>query len=189
MKINSPFDYTNRVIDTDTLTSSEKLVALVIARHFNWVDENPAFPGNELLAIKASMHVRTVIRAKKGLIEKGWLSSERRYNNSNLYIPMIPVSDSMPRLDKVSDTMSLGGWHDVTSGGDTEYQLTDKITDNLKDKNNEIKKSEGILLDNLSLDITKYLDNDISLNKIKEEVEDKETYFLILKERKLAGIF
>jgi hypothetical protein len=142
MIITNPFDYTNAVSDTEDLTMSEKMVALTIARHFNWSEQNPAFPTNETIAKKAGCNPRTVIRAKATLIEKGWLSSKRRFNKSNYYTPSIPSANTALPIsqsetstsDTMShDTMSLPIRHDVTSRGDTEYTLTNKITNNLTD--------------------------------------------------------
>jgi hypothetical protein len=229
MIITNPFDYTNAVSDTEELTMSEKMVALTIARHFNWSEQNPAFPTNETIAKKAGCNPRTVIRAKATLIEKGWLSSKRRFNKSNYYTPSIPsantalpISQSEISHNETSnsdtmshDTMSLPMRHDVTSRGDTEYTLTNNITNNLTDnissfaawesevisqeeensfsdviEEKELLETRGtsIPLDNL-LNISKYLDSNLSLSDIKEEVNDKDTFFLIVKERKSRGIF
>ena len=193
MIITNPFDYTNAVSDTEDLSMSEKMVALTIARHFNWSEQNPAFPTNETIAKKAGCNPRTVIRAKATLIEKGWLSSKRRFNKSNYYTPSIP-----------SDTMSLPIRHDVTSRGDTEYTLTNKITNNLTDnisssaawESEDIssQEEEKVLLEtrgtsSIPLDYLKYLSLDYTFNDVRHLVEDPTLRKAILDKRREEGIF
>ena len=187
MKINNYFEYHQALRSNRVLSSSAKIVALMIASHFNWVDDNPAFPSVETLADECGISASTVKRAKAELVKEGWLSQQRRYNNSNLYVPSIPTAHTDLYQIGTAHGEPRHGSHRPVQRGHNDL-LKDKLKDNLKD-NNEIKKSEGILLDNLSFDITKYLDNDISINKIKEEVEDKEEYFLIIKERAKLGIY
>jgi hypothetical protein len=198
MIITNPFDYTNAVSDTEDLSMSEKMVALTIARHFNWSEQNPAFPTNETIAKKAGCNPRTVIRAKATLIEKGWLSSKRRFNKSNYYTPSIP-SDTMSH-----DTMSLPIRHDVTSRGDTEYTLTNKITNNLTDnisssaawESEDIssQEEEKVLLEtrgtsSIPLDYLKYLSLDYTFNDVRHLVEDPTLRKAILDKRREEGIF
>jgi hypothetical protein len=206
MIITNPFDYTNAVSDTEDLSMSEKMVALTIARHFNWSEQNPAFPTNETIAKKAGCNPRTVIRAKATLIEKGWLSSKRRFNKSNYYTPSIPSANTaLPKSDTMShDTMSLPIRHDVTSRGDTEYTLTKKLTNNLTDnisssaawESEDIssQEEEKVLLEtrgtsSIPLDYLKYLSLDYTFNDVRHLVEDPTLRKAILDKRREDGIF
>jgi hypothetical protein len=207
------FKYRDAIRSASGLSGPAKAVANIINSHYNWEIAQEAFPSIQTLALETGFSPATVSRAiNNELVPKEWLKSTRRYNNSNLYTPSIPFMyetfnqiSLTPQTDVIEDDIDIESPHtdmstphsdvgipqsDVTSPHSDILidNLIDNRKDNLKD-NNEIKKSEGILLDNLSFDITKYLDNDISLNKIKEEVEDKEEYFLIIKERAKLGIY
>jgi DNA-binding transcriptional MocR family regulator len=169
------FDYANAVRDSKSLTSTEKLVALIIASHFNWAEMNPSFPSNEKLSQETSLNRSTIIRAKNNLVSKGWLVSKQRFNTSNIYTPSIP-----------SGTEGLGG-RTVTLGGRTEGpqgshkenlidNITNNLTDNLKDNNQGNQEEEGLFLDLTKEDIKK-----LSL--------DKDIYLKIIKNRGQLGIF
>jgi hypothetical protein len=124
-------------------------------------------------------------------------------------------SATLAPLESDSATQTPQGCHSDMSGGVTEYKLIDNGIDYLIDNNSsfaawesevisqeeensfsdvieekELLETRGtsIPLDNL-LNISKYLDSNLSLSDIKEEVNDKDTFFLIVKERKSRGIF
>lgn len=186
MVINNQFQYIHAIRDNRTLTSNAKIVALIIASHFNWMDDNPAFPSLETLAEECSISRASVARGKNELLAHGWLEQTRRYNNSNLYTPCIPTSHTETIKNSKSHTDTR-----VVSQGDVQTSHSDTLKDNRKDNlidNNNQEESEEILLGNNTIDISKYISKDYKLSDIKEEVEDKDTFFLIVKERKLAGI-
>jgi DNA-binding transcriptional MocR family regulator len=84
------YEYQDAVLASD-LSSSAKLTALAISYHYNWQEANRAFPSVASLVKRTSLSRATIHRAKKELIDAGYLDSIRRYNKSNLYLPMIPT--------------------------------------------------------------------------------------------------
>jgi DNA-binding transcriptional MocR family regulator len=187
------FQYIQAIRENRSLSSNAKIVALIIASHYNWSSDGQAFPSVDLLALETGISRASVYRAKLELVNNGWLESERRFNNSNLYSLKIGNSNT----DSVTQRLSHNDTR-VVSQGDVQRShseaLTDKVTDNLIDNISseaagvsEVANQEELPLDNV-VNISKYLDSNLSLDKIKEEVSDKDTYFLILKERKAVGI-
>lgn len=209
--ITNPFDYTNAVSDTENLSMSEKMVALTIARFYNWSEQNPAFPSNETIAKKAGCTPRTVMRAKASLIEKGWLSSKRRFNKSNHYVPCIPTSDTMSHDNMTGDTMSLPKRHDVTSRGDTDDTLTKKLTKNLtKNISSEaamesevISQEEELFVPesfveelaletrgiSISSDYLYLLSSDYSFNDVREAIPDNKQQRDLIFDKKKGMMF
>lgn len=188
MKQSSPFDYRNAVVDSTELTMPEVAVALTLDRFRNW-ETKQLFPSNEVIAQGAGCSVRTVITAKNGLIKKGWLISKRNYDKSNNYELVIPSASAAP-----SASPSLPIRSTFTS---LVQELPTNIEDNIEETNNisseaakvsEVVNQEELPFDNV-VNISKYLDSNLSLSEIKEEVNDKDTFFLIVKERKAVGIF
>lgn len=116
------FDY-NRAIFASDLTANEKITAIAIAIHYNWKTKSMAYPSIKTLTRETGLSKASIHRAKVQLISQGYLVSERRYNNSNLYLPQIPACL----------TQRLGGSH-------TE-ELKDNIKDNLKDNKKDSNES------------------------------------------------
>ena len=116
------FDY-NRAIFASDLTANEKITAIAIAIHYNWKTKSMAYPSIKTLTRETGLSKASIHRAKVQLISQGYLVSERRYNNSNLYLPQIPACL----------TQRLGGSH-------TE-ELRDNIKDNLKDNKKDSNES------------------------------------------------
>jgi DNA-binding transcriptional MocR family regulator len=112
------FDY-NRAILASDLKPNEKLVAITIAIHYNWKTKEMAYPSIKTLVRETGLSKATIHRAKVNLILQGYLVSQRRYNNSNLYLPQIPACLTQ-RLD-----------------GSQAEELKDNIKDNLKDNKEE----------------------------------------------------
>jgi DNA-binding transcriptional MocR family regulator len=81
-----------REVRSSNLPTSEKLVIIMIASHFDFTKGEPAYPSNKTLSDETGLSVRSVVRAKNTLVETGWLVSQRQYNNVCLYIPMVPKS-------------------------------------------------------------------------------------------------
>lgn len=85
------FTYKEEILSSD-LSANAKLVALVIASHYNWKNQTEAFPNIETIAKLASISNRSVIRAKNELKLKGFITSKRRFNKSSVYAPQSPRS-------------------------------------------------------------------------------------------------
>jgi len=88
------FEYL-RGIRSASLSSKAKIVALMIASHYDFKTEVPAYPSLATIATESCLSVRSVIRARAELIEKGWLVSHRQYNNANLSVPSVPQSQGV----------------------------------------------------------------------------------------------
>lgn len=112
------FDY-NRAILASDLKPNEKLVAITIGIHYNWKTKEMAYPSIKTLVRETGLSKATIHRAKVILVIQGYLVSERRYNNSNLYLPQIPACLTQ-RLQ-----------------GSQSEELKDNIKDNLKDNKEE----------------------------------------------------
>ena len=84
------YKYRDAILASD-LTSPQKMVALVIAYHYNWKNKKPAYPSNKLIAKEASLAPSTVVKAKRVLQDKGWLISKRRMDDTCEYTPCSPI--------------------------------------------------------------------------------------------------
>ena len=82
-------EYRDAILASD-LTAPQKLLALAISYHYNWKYQGPAFPSNRTLARETSLAVSTIVKAKKVLVDRGFITSEQRYNNSSYYTCNIP---------------------------------------------------------------------------------------------------
>jgi DNA-binding transcriptional MocR family regulator len=80
------------MIRSSDLAANERLVAIMIASHYDFTKKDPAFPSNKLLAKETGLSIRSIVRAKNVLTERHYLLSQRQYNNANLYIPVDPES-------------------------------------------------------------------------------------------------
>ena len=85
-----------------SLSANAKLTALAIAYHFNWKGSKAAFPSIQTLVKRTSLSRASVYRAKAELSKGGYLDSTRRFNDSNLYVPVIP-KQSQPDTLGVSE--------------------------------------------------------------------------------------
>lgn len=82
-------DY-HEAIFASKLSSHAKLVALAISSYYNWTKKQMCWPSNKTLSSCTSMSISTVVRAKKELVDRGFLEVQRRIDNSNLYRPLLP---------------------------------------------------------------------------------------------------
>ena len=125
------FDY-NRAILASDLKPNEKLIAIAIAVHYNWKTKDMAYPSIKTLSKETGLSKATIHRSKIVLVSQGYLVSERRYNNSNLYLPQIPACLTQ-RLD-----------------GSQSEELKDNIKDNLKDKLQNVPNGTLVTSKNVS---------------------------------------
>jgi len=125
------FQYNKAVAASNTLVTIEAILAYSIANYYNWDTQSPAYPSEETLARDCKMSTRSVRRALKGLVNKGYMSYTRQYNKPNLYTPVLPLRTVSP-------------FNEDTSG---------LLKDNRKDKEKIINKSsnEDLVLSNISI--------------------------------------
>jgi hypothetical protein len=108
--------YINKILESpqptepgakDGLTFKGRLVGIAIAKHFRWADLNPAFPTRQTLAAETGLSLSSVDRGKEELVELGWLTWQRRFDSSNLYVPSIPESRHTDDIDTPGVTQTL----------------------------------------------------------------------------------
>lgn len=153
------FSY-NRAIFGSSLSTNAKITALAIAMHYNWKTRDMAYPSINTLCKSTGLSKASIHRAKLELVSQGYLVSERRFNNSNLYLPQIPGSL----------TETLGSLTLRHTPSHTE-ELKDNIKDNLKD--NLINNTKGDSEESpLAKDINMF---DILFNEIEGLDNEKRT--------------
>jgi hypothetical protein len=77
-------------IFASNLSYKAKLVGLAISYYYNWKEASPSFPSIETLTERTSLSRATVHRAKLELVSQGYLVQQRKYDQSNRYLPQIP---------------------------------------------------------------------------------------------------
>lgn len=80
--------YRDAIFASD-LTAPQRLLALAISYHYNWKYQGPAFPSNKTLARETGLALSTIVKAKRVLIDRGFIISEQRFNNSSYYTPTL----------------------------------------------------------------------------------------------------
>jgi hypothetical protein len=90
------FKYNKAIAASDTLTTIEAILAYSIANYYNWDTKSAAYPSEETLAKDCKMSTRSVRRALKGLVDKGYMSYTRQYNKPNLYTPVLSMRTVSP---------------------------------------------------------------------------------------------
>ena len=96
MFIMNNFQYNKAIAASDNLISIEVLLAYSIANYYNWDTKSAGYPSEETLAKDCKMSTRSVRRALKGLVDKGYMSYIRQYNKPNLYTPVLPMRTFSP---------------------------------------------------------------------------------------------
>ena len=115
------FQYNKAIASSNTLLTIEAILAYSIANYYNWDTQSPAYPSEETLARDCKMSTRSVRRALKGLVDKGYMSYIRQYNKPNLYTPVL----SMRTVSPVNEDSS------------------GLLKDNIKDKEKIIKEEDS----------------------------------------------
>jgi biotin operon repressor len=81
-----------RAIRVSDLSSHARFTSIMIASHYNFKDNKPAWPSIETLAKETGLSKSSVKRAIKELKEAGFLEVKRVYDGSNRYHPRLPQS-------------------------------------------------------------------------------------------------
>ena len=139
------FQYNKAIAASDILTTIEAILAYSIANYYNWDTQSPAYPSEDTLARDCKMSTRSVRRALKGLVNKGYMSYTRQYNKPNLYTPVLPLRTVSP-------------FNEDTSG---------LLKDNRKDKEKIINKSSNEDLDIFNTFIPKGVSDNPYLAEVK----------------------
>jgi hypothetical protein len=141
------FDY-QRSLFASELEPNARLIGCVIGSHFNWSTKEYSFPSNKTIAQETGLSISSILRAKKQLVSHGYLSSDRRFNTSNLYQPMVPLTIPMVTQTPPMVTETI------------PYGQVDQLIDTLKDT----------LTDNL---ITKFESEDSNSNSIIISIQEE----------------
>ena len=139
------FKYNKAIAASESLTTIEAILAYSIANYYNWDTQSPAYPSEDTLARDCKMSTRSVRRALKGLVNKGYMSYTRQYNKPNLYTPVLPLRTVSP-------------FNEDTSG---------LLKDNRKDKEKIINKSSNEDLDIFNTFIPKGVSDNPYLAEVK----------------------
>jgi DNA-binding transcriptional MocR family regulator len=110
------FDY-QRALFASQMSTNARMTGVVIGSHYNWKSGEYSFVSNKTIAKETNLSISSITRARKELLENGYLLSERRYDNSCLMTPIIPESIGYSLKAELKDT------------------LKDNLKDTLKDTN------------------------------------------------------
>ena len=91
-----------RAIRSSDLSGIEKITAIMIASHYDFKKGEPAFPTNKLLAQETGFSVSSIVKAKRVLVDRGYLYSQIRWDNSCLYTPMLPAGEGYATENKLN---------------------------------------------------------------------------------------
>ena len=116
------FDY-QRALFASQMSTNARMTGVVIGSHYNWKTGEYSFVSNKTIARETNLSVSSITRARRELVDNGYLLSERRYDNSCVMTPIIPES--------------------ITYGHKAE--LKDTLKDNLKDTLKDTKSSIELL--------------------------------------------
>jgi hypothetical protein len=95
---NGYFEYIRKVRSAKLL-AREKNLLYFYASMYNWVEGKASFAGIELIAAWTGMSKASVNRAKKRLVELGWIKSFRRDRYSKVYV-WVTNGQEDPNYDK-----------------------------------------------------------------------------------------
>jgi hypothetical protein len=95
---NGYFEYMRKVRSAKLL-AREKNLLYFYASMFNWDEKQASFAGIELIAAWTGMSKASVNRAKKRLIELGWIKSYRKDRYSKVYV-WVANGQADPNYDK-----------------------------------------------------------------------------------------
>ena len=94
------FEALRKAVKAEGLKPKEKLLLIIICDHLNAEKGQIAWPSNSKLAALSGFSKKTVIEAKKKLVEKGLINSHQRFNSSNLYkVNINKIKSYIPEKD------------------------------------------------------------------------------------------
>ena len=161
MKAKDAFQYAQG-IRAYPFSTNAKVTGLMISTRFNWSKMSCAWPSNKVIAADTGLSVSAVVKAKKELIEAGFLEVQRQFNNSCKYTPMLPEN-----IGDILENYRPGAQEQTY---DSETKLKKKLKEKVKEKLQESDSNESSLS---------------SLNQIKQE--DIEPIFERNKEQSAAA--
>lgn len=132
------FTYTKAVYESE-MTAKAKALCLCVAYHYNWSEKSPCWPSDATLASETGLAPATLRRGKREAEAAGFLHSDRRYDSTSLYTPLIP--DEV-RSQRAEGALTVSGGPVTVTGGSaqTERRVRSQRATNYeynKEKNNE----------------------------------------------------
>ena len=125
MKAKDAFQYIQG-IRAWPFSTNAKITGVMLSSRYNWTKMACAWPSNRIIASDTGLSISAVVKAKKELVNAGFLQVERQFNNSCKYTPMLPNNIGHILLNYTSVLQD----HRVTP----TTNLKDNIKDNIKEK-------------------------------------------------------
>ncbi|MET7742000.1 hypothetical protein [Streptomyces sp. NPDC005385] len=99
-----PFEFQAAVWVSD-LSQQERVIALAYGSSYNWKNQDDSKCGIYRIASMTGIGKTQVSTYRKSLVEKGWLSTTRRFGNSSLTRPTIPAGFSYEEAKSKQDEL------------------------------------------------------------------------------------
>jgi hypothetical protein len=144
MDAKNAFQYTQG-IRAYRFSTNAKITALMLSSRYNWTKMACAWPSNRIIAADTGLSISAVVKAKKELIDAGFLRVQRQFNNSCKYTPILP--------ENIGDIMEsyTSGLRDYTYDSEEQtFAPENSLKDNIKEKRKEKRKEK--LLDESSIE-------------------------------------
>ncbi len=84
-----------RAIRASDLDTNARILAIMIASHYDFTKGDPTWVSNKTLAKETGLSIRSIVRAKRVLTDSHYLTSHRQYNNVCLLIPRVPMAQGL----------------------------------------------------------------------------------------------
>ncbi len=136
MKAKDAFQYVQG-IRAYPFTTNAKITGVMISSRYNWTKLGCAWPSNKVIASDTGLSISAVVKAKKELVEAGFLEIKRQFNNSCKYTPVLP--------ENIGDILEnyTSSFQDETYVSETD--LKDNLKEKRKDKLQESDSNESSL--------------------------------------------
>jgi len=119
-----------RLIRASDLDTNSRILAIMIASHYDFTKGEPVWASNKTLAKETGLSIRSIVRAKRVLTDSHYLTSHRQYDNVCLLIPRDPMAQGLGQ------------------GGDLNTHINTHINNKRNTHINIDKSSNEDLLDN-----------------------------------------
>lgn len=156
------FEYQEAVFASTTLTFKARLTALAIASYYNWKDQSPCWPSDALLSQRTGLSISSITRAKKELVADGYLSSDRRYDSTNEYVPLLPVT--VPLLTQ--STPSAHTDESLCSQGATNREENHEVNEELNNEEELEPQAAPAAGNSDEFSLNEELDVEVTFSKI-----------------------
>lgn len=171
MKPKDAFQYT-QAIRAWRFTANEKVVALMLSSRYNWTKMACAWPSNKLIAADSGLSISAVVKAKKRLVEDGFLEVQRQFNNSCKYTPVLPENIGVV-MQNYTSSFKDDSYASEDQAYAPTYDLKDNIKENIKKKRKEKLQddsNESLVFSNIYIqeEVIDIEDNDSAHSSLAE---------------------